>query len=224
MVICYFLGAPLHPRFQFPAPAPVELNSHFPIGLLYNIVKGKLPKEVLRLWTAGSQACEQVFRLLRSMTPVFSTVIDFTLKGILERNHKLNYLASIESRDNIIFPRVKRRLMQLNEESDDTFNILSLGEIETAVSDPKASAIRLAEECEMILKSYDDLVLAGGVSKIIKNAIVFDQEPEENGESIIQEIEPSEQSAPSNEINIIKGRHLCPQSEKAKQWWSSYVC
>ena len=136
-------------------------------------MKGKLPKEVLRLWTAGSQACEQVFRLLRSMTPVFSTVIDFTLKGILERNHKLNYLASIESRDNIIFPRVKRRLMQLNEESDDTFNILSLGEIETAVSDPKASAIRLAEECEMILKSYDDLVLAGGVSKIIKNAINY---------------------------------------------------
>ena len=182
----------------------VELNSHFLIGLLFNISQGKLPKEVMRIWTAGSQGCEQVFRLLRSMTPVFSTVINFTLKGVLERIHKLNYLASIESRDDIIFPRVKRRLMQLNEESDDTFDIPSLADIEAVVSEAKASAIRMAKECGMFLESYDDSKLAGGTSKIIENAVVFDGEPEESGESCEPDNEASEDSAPSTELNIIR--------------------
>ena len=61
----------------------VELNSHALIGIIFNIINGQLPKEAMRVWTAGSQGCEQVFRLLRSMTPVFSTIINFTLNGIL---------------------------------------------------------------------------------------------------------------------------------------------
>ena len=75
----------------------------------------------------------------------------------------------------------------------------------------------------MFLESYDDSKLAGGVSKIIENALVFDEEPDESGKSIVQDTEPSEDSAPSTELNIIR-EDVCPQSQKAQQCWSSCIC
>ena len=61
----------------------IELNSHLVLNVVYNVIHGKFPKEALRVWTYGSQACEQTFRLLRSMTSTFSTIINFSLKGLL---------------------------------------------------------------------------------------------------------------------------------------------
>lgn len=59
----------------------IELNSHLLINVICNVIQGHFPKETLRLWTYGSQGCEQTFRLLRSMTSTFSTIVNFTLKG-----------------------------------------------------------------------------------------------------------------------------------------------
>lgn len=58
-----------------------EINAHLLVNIVYNVINGNLPKESLRLWTYGSQACEQTFRLLRSMTSTFSTIINFSMKG-----------------------------------------------------------------------------------------------------------------------------------------------
>ena len=161
----------------------IELNSHMLIGIIYNIIHGKLPKEALRIWTAGSQGCEQIFRLLRSMTPVFSTIINFTLKGILERIHKLNYLSSIESCDEIIFPRVKKRLLQLNEESELTFQIPTLDDLEKCVSEAKDSTMALSKRCGMVLELYDDVYIAKDTMILIENAIECDHEDEGNANS-----------------------------------------
>ena len=59
-----------------------EINGHLLVNILFNVINGNLPKESLRLWTYGSQACEQSFRLLRSMTSTFSTIINFSMKGM----------------------------------------------------------------------------------------------------------------------------------------------
>ena len=72
----------------------IEINAHLMLSILYNVINGKFPKDVLRVWLTGSQGCEQLFCLLRSMTPVFSTIINFSLKGLLERIHELNYISS----------------------------------------------------------------------------------------------------------------------------------
>ena len=61
-----------------------EINAHLLVNILYNVINDSLPKESLRMWTYGSQACEQSFRLLRSMTSTFSTIINFSMKGIYE--------------------------------------------------------------------------------------------------------------------------------------------
>ena len=103
----------------------IEINAHLILCLVITVIEGKLPKQCLCVWTTGSQACEQMFRLLRSVSGTFSTMVNFTLKGILERINKLNYIASIECTDEIVFPRVKRRLLQLNEESNETLSVPS---------------------------------------------------------------------------------------------------
>ena len=66
------------------------------------------------MWFTGSQCCEELFCLLRSMTPVFSTIINFSMKGMMERIHRLAYISSIECSDEIVFTRVKRRLQIKN--------------------------------------------------------------------------------------------------------------
>ena len=81
-----------------------ELNGHMLLNTVYNVIQGIFPADALRVWNCGSQGCEQVFRLLRSMTPMFSTVVNFSMKGVLERAHKLNFLASVEASEDISFP------------------------------------------------------------------------------------------------------------------------
>ena len=55
----------------------------------------------------GSQPCEKAFRAARSMTPMFSTIINFSILGLLRRLHKLQIKVELESLSNttgIIYP------------------------------------------------------------------------------------------------------------------------
>ena len=84
-------------------------------------------------------------------------MVNFTLKGILERLNKLNYLASIECTEDIVFLRVKRRLLQLNKETDETLIVpSSLDEVRAQIMEAKYSAIKDAKICSMHLDSYND--------------------------------------------------------------------
>ena len=116
-------------------------------------MQGNLPEECLRVWVTGSQACEQMFRLLRSMSGTFSTMVNFTLKGILERINKLNYVASIECLEDIVFPRVKRRLLQLNEESDRTLVVPS--SIKDLHSHIEAAKVEVIEDAKKMLNEFE---------------------------------------------------------------------
>ena len=62
-------------------------------------------------WMLGSQTCERTFRSLRSMTGTFSTAINFSMLGLLQRLHKLYIQEEImsESKSNgITFPRQEK--------------------------------------------------------------------------------------------------------------------
>ena len=157
----------------------IEINAHLMLSILYNVINGKFPKDVLRVWLTGSQGREQPFRLLRSMTPVFSTIINFSLKGVLERIHKLNYISSIECTEEIIFPIVQRRLLQLNNETDETFLIPTLVEVKNEIRESKKRAILLSQKCRMELNSYDDDCLVKDTTHLVEDAIHHDQEDED---------------------------------------------
>ena len=154
----------------------IELNGHMLLNLVHNVAVGLFPKESLRVWMAGSQACEQLFRLLRSMTPVFSTIVNFTLKGILEKIHKIQYMRSTESDDEIVFPRLKRRLLQAKDETEDTFVAPCVEEITQEIVNAKEDAIDLSKKCGIELTTYDDVCLVKDIELVVDEAVRNDDE------------------------------------------------
>ena len=56
-------------------------------------------------WRLGSQTCEETFRAARSMSNVFSTVINFGMLGLLRRLHRLHIQLAIqaETKQEIVF-------------------------------------------------------------------------------------------------------------------------
>ena len=88
----------------------IELNAHALIVLLV-ILRDYLPEYSLTCyapWLLSSKPCEQRFCAARSMSNVFSTVINFAVLGLLRRLHRLQIQLNLESKSNatkIIYPR-----------------------------------------------------------------------------------------------------------------------
>ena len=158
----------------------IEINCHMLLNLLYNVKNNIFPPETLRIWLCGSQACEETFRVLRAMTPIFSTIVNFTVKGILQRIHRLNYLSIIESSENITFPRVKRRLLQYEEEEYKTFLVSDIS-VKNIIHRAKTDVIQSTKELGMALDSYsyNDLMCD---EIVVDSATAQDGEDEETGE------------------------------------------
>uniref|UniRef100_A0A7M5X9S7 Uncharacterized protein n=2 Tax=Clytia hemisphaerica TaxID=252671 RepID=A0A7M5X9S7_9CNID len=190
-----------------------ELNGHLLINLVHNVITGKFPKEALRVWTCGSQSCEQTFRLLRSMTSTFSTIVNFSMKGILERMHKLHYLSTVEASEEIIFPRVKRRLLQTREETEVTLQIPTVAEIDDSIFRARYEALTRARECGITLQKYgDEHLLFPSNEALIQSAVDNDHEGEdiEIAPTAQQDGITTEEAITINEdilnINLVKKR------------------
>ena len=168
----------------------VELNGHMMTNLVYNVIQRNFSQEALRIWLSGSQGCEQLFRLLRAVTPNFSTIINFSLKEILEKIHKLQFLTSAETDNNIVFPRLKRHLLQSQIESADTFAVPDINDITKETLKAKNDAIALCSDCVMKLVSYDDSKIVIDIDQdidvIVQEAITHDDENCET--TIFQEV------------------------------------
>ena len=67
-------------------------------------------------WLLGSQTCERTFRNARSMSSVFSTVINFSMLSLVRRLHRLQIQCTLqansEETSGIVFPRIQQHLKQ----------------------------------------------------------------------------------------------------------------
>ena len=84
----------LHPTFTLQhnfittnAYVCIEVNAHSLLSIVIRMRNGDLRS--ITPWDIGSQSCEHFFRSLRSMTRTFSTIINFSLLGILQHIHRL---------------------------------------------------------------------------------------------------------------------------------------
>ena len=86
----------------------VEINAHSLLAVILTLRHSE-QQQCFLPWILGSQSCEQTFRSLRSMTGTFSTIINFSMLGILHRLHKLAIKHDLESQSNlgILCPRLK---------------------------------------------------------------------------------------------------------------------
>jgi len=101
----------------------IELNAHALIVFLIAVRDHAKTNDCFLPWLLGSQCCEAMFRTARSMSSIFSTVINFGMLGLLRRLHRLHIQLALQtdSSEEILFPRVaKRKIQKL------TFDILEI--------------------------------------------------------------------------------------------------
>lgn len=143
------------------------------------------------------------------MTPTFSTVINFTLKGMMDRAHKISFLEALEASDEIQFPRAKRRLLHLNEEGADSFKIPAM-DITMGISEAKSLAMDESKSCGMEISTYSNSYLVKGKLKLID--IVTSDDGEIDFEQVVDDdinvtIDKNMQEYINN-IKLVKSR-LC---------------
>ena len=85
----------------------VVLNEHALITyvlLIRDCFQGNVKKFLP--WMLGSQTCEKTFRIIRNMSSTFSTVLNFSVLGLLRRLRQLEIQLTLQanSEDVIRFP------------------------------------------------------------------------------------------------------------------------
>ncbi|CAF3237241.1 unnamed protein product [Rotaria socialis] len=78
----------------------IEINSHTLAYIALLVIQCQLPEECLNVSLFNSQSCEREFRLCRSMSGPFSSIVNFTVEQFIQRVKKLSYLHSIKYRNN----------------------------------------------------------------------------------------------------------------------------
>ena len=90
----------------------IELNAHALLTFLMNTRDNVNKNDVVFFpWLLGSLSCEKTFRSARSMSTVFSSVLNFSILGLLCRLHHLNIQAMLQvdaEKSRIRFPRAEK--------------------------------------------------------------------------------------------------------------------
>ena len=101
-------------------------------------------------WLLGSQPCEKAFRAARSMTPTFSTIVNFNVLGLLRRLHKLQIQIELESQSSttgIIYPQQSNQRIDVS--NGHTVKNITDYEIQQAVKCALDRAKKCIEELGM---------------------------------------------------------------------------
>ena len=95
----------------------IELNAHAMINYVIAIRDHIKENKCFVPWLLGSQCCETTFRTARSMSSIFSTVINFGMLGLLRRLHRLQIQLTVqaETQGEICFPRLLKHQQKVGK-------------------------------------------------------------------------------------------------------------
>ena len=134
----------------------IELNTHALITSLL-VLRDRLSEigsDSYLPWMFGCQPCEKALHAARSMTPMFSTIINFSVLGLLRRLHKLQIKVELESPLNttgIIYPHqnVHKAKEGINKTHRHSLAGITNQDIENAVKCGLDRARSVVEELKM---------------------------------------------------------------------------
>lgn len=140
----------------------MELNAHALISFLITIIKHFNSDHSLFLpWLLGSQSCEKTFRSARSMTGTFSTVINFSMLGLLRRLHRLQIQSNLQAESQVTgvkYPQIQKHKPKEGKNSLAIHSLddISLSKIGEVVSQAEALAKSHVESLGMagLLKAH----------------------------------------------------------------------
>lgn len=98
----------------------LELNAHALINLICNFRENPiLTQEMFIPSLFSSQTCEKIFRATRSMTSTFSTVVNYSIKDIMQRLDRIKAVNNIlnDLKDVVIFPREQAKTALISAET-----------------------------------------------------------------------------------------------------------
>jgi len=193
-----------------------EINSHCLISFLLECKSVNLP---FMPWLLGSQPCEQLFRATRNMSSVYSTMINFSMLGLLRRLHRIHIQSILEAEgeeNGIVFPRREqhqrkhRKAVSTTQKLQNDVSAVTMEDIEDWVEIGKAEAKNLLEllGMDVLLRSnkHWNEVNAGinAVESISTKDLIDEDEPEDDCEdaAVNIDVELQEEQADGLEDDI----------------------
>ena len=195
----------------------VELNAHSLLAYIITI-RDSFPdlSQCFTPWITGSQSAEKMFRSLRSMSSTFSTIVNFSMLGMLQRLHKLGIKEDLESESeqehhDIHFARLESHKEKTGRGRTSHFDVCLPNEaiydsLKQAEERAKSAATKLGMADDLIRKSKWD---TPPIPSNIMQCEVEDDEEDEDEEKVI---------ADENEIDIdYAGTDISDDLQKLKE-------
>lgn len=104
----------------------IELNAHALINLIIHFRENpNLTEDMFLSLLFSSQSCEKIFRATRSMTTTQSTVVNYSIKDILQRLDRIRSINNIthDLRAIIRFPREQKRFQRVRSKGQNDAEI-----------------------------------------------------------------------------------------------------
>uniref|UniRef100_A0A1X7USD2 PHD-type domain-containing protein n=1 Tax=Amphimedon queenslandica TaxID=400682 RepID=A0A1X7USD2_AMPQE len=169
----------------------IEINAHSLLSYIIMLRNDNYSPEHFTPYIMGSQSCEKLFRSLRSMSSTFSTVINFSMLGLLERLHKLVIKEDIESQSErnshqIKFPRLEKHEKKTGH-GETKCNELHLSdeEIFGVLEDSQERAKNMIDILGMadVLKEKNNWDIPPIPKTLLNNVLLNDDDDCDNGEN-----------------------------------------
>ena len=209
----------------------IELNAHALITLLLTLQNPKLVSDAYKCylpWLLGSQPCERAFRAARSMSSIFSTVINFSIQGLLQRLHKLQSFIELQSESEgtkIIYPQKiihsNKDGISTNDDSIYSVDNISIEQIDEAVKAGFIRAQTAMEELgmkELLVKNKQWEFAFGDIGELTQDAYEDDELPETVSDKSCSSttVEESEESSLAEVLETLEEKEIVNQEVKEK--------
>ena len=137
----------------------IELNTHSLIIFIHTL-RDHIPNgsDYFLPWLLGSQPCESTFRAARSMTGTFSTIVNFSLLGFLQRLHRLQIQLQLETEsfeNGITYPRVEKYLVKIKHKEEKekvSLSDVSDDDIVAIITEAKEEAVKAIKDLGTVVK------------------------------------------------------------------------
>ena len=133
------------------------MNAHNLLYIILLIKDKELPLEALNVYLFNSQACESMFRNTRSLSGIYSSIVNFTIADFLRRSQKISILNRIKcdqvyDEDNVeylSFPVHHKHNNDAQSQATEDIDDIDRLDIEQIISNAYDQALKLTERLEI---------------------------------------------------------------------------
>lgn len=170
----------------------IELNGHMLVKLVDIFKKDPhLTSDMFLPFLFNSQPCENFFRATRSMTSTFSTVVNYSIRDIINRADRISFINGVlfDLKEEFVFPRQKRKENLGNVIINPDLDGLDISEIiNQAMEDALTEAEELGIDADRTIcwrmdttaVEPEHIELDDGEEEIIENELILDSEGEKD--------------------------------------------